>query len=253
MGPAAPRPARPARARNEPLDPFAPPELATEEPLLELADEDRSARRGPPSESAPPQGPAGSGRWSSQAQAQRPGSSSVPPGLGAEPPQRAVPSMPPGAASGLPRDPMALTPSGLPVPSLSSASDAAPTRARRLGIALEARIPQLASARVRLAAGVALAIVLGFIPANLVAGMRERSAFGAIDAKITAVQSTADTPDSYAALDAFRAEQLDAKYGARRSIAVTSLLVWAAIGAALGYGWFTLFRSPPVLPAPRSG
>jgi hypothetical protein len=107
-----------------------------------------------------------------------------------------------------------------------------------------ARLPVLGSARVQLVAGVALAIGFGFVPAHLVGGMRERSAFGAIDAKIAAVQSTADTPDSYAALDAFRAEQLDAKYSARRSIAVTSLLVWAAVGAALALGWFSLFRPP---------
>src|SRR6185295_1735842 len=112
------------------------------------------------------------------------------------------------------------------------------------------RIPVLGSARVRLVAGVALAITLGFVPAHLVAGMRERSAFAAIDAAVAAVQSTADTPDSYAALDRFRAEQLDAKYSARRSIAVTSLVVWAAVGAALAYGWFSLFRSSPA--APRS-
>jgi hypothetical protein len=110
------------------------------------------------------------------------------------------------------------------------------------------RIPVLGSARVRLVAGVALAIALGFVPAHLVAGMRERSAFAAIDAKVAAVQSTADTPDSYAALDGFRAEQLDAKHGARRSIAVTALLVWAAAGAALAYSWFSLFRSGSAVP-----
>ncbi len=113
-----------------------------------------------------------------------------------------------------------------------------------------ARIPVLGSARVRLVAGVALAIALGFVPAHLVAGMRERSAFAAIDAKVAAVQSTADTPDSYAALDGFRAEQLDAKHSARRSIAVTSLVVWAAVGVALAYGWFALFRSLPAAPRP---
>ena len=148
----------------------------------------------------------------------------------------------PRPAVGLPSDAAAQPPLAA---WLAPAIVAAATRARRAGDALEARIPRLASPRVRLATGVALAVVLGFIPAHLVAGMRERSAFGAIDAKIAAVQSTADTPDSYAALDAFRAEQLDAKYGARRSIVVTSLLVWAAAGAALAYGWFGLFRARP--------
>jgi hypothetical protein len=154
--------------------------------------------------------------------------------------------------------PQSLAPasSGPPAPSdpPPRISDAPPSAlqiaARRLGRELMARIPVLGSARVRLVAGVALAIALGFVPAHLVAGMRERSAFAAIDAKVAAVQSTADTPDSYAALDGFRAEQLDAKHSARRSIAVTSLVVWAAVGVALAYGWFALFRSLPAAPRP---
>jgi hypothetical protein len=169
------------------------------------------------------------------------------------PPEQGLALAPPGSPGGVPQGP-APAASGAPVspdpPRISDAPQSAlGIAARQLGSELRARIPVLASARVRLVAGVALAIALGFVPAHLVAGMRERSAFAAIDAKVTAVQSTADTPDSYAALDAFRAEQLDAKYSARRSIAVTSLLVWAAVGAALAYGWFSLFRSGSVAPA----
>ena len=83
-----------------------------------------------------------------------------------------------------------------------------------------------------------LAIVLGFLPAHLVAGMRERSAFAAIDARVVSAQVAADTPDSYAALDGLRAEQLDAKRSARRMIVLTSLMIWAAAGGALAYVWF---------------
>jgi hypothetical protein len=223
MGPAAPRPARSARSRSEPVDPFAPPELAADEALRELADDDLVHRAR--------------------------GQASASPAMAAEPARPATPSSPTaGPQRALP------TLSGAPVspdaPRISDAPQSAlGIAARRLGSELRARIPALASARVRLVAGVALAIALGFVPAHLVAGMRERSAFAAIDAKVAAVQSTADTPDSYAALDAFRAEQLEAKYSARRSIAVTSLLVWAAVGAALAYGWFSLFRSGSVAPA----
>jgi hypothetical protein len=212
MGPTTPRPARPSRSRNEPVDPFAPPELAAEEPLLQLAD---------PVPSAPPPG---------VPQGPVPAPSASQPGM-----PQGLPLAPPA-----PRAPPALP--ALPPARTSPMSDArdaaAPDAVRRMGRELVARIPVLASPRVRLAVGVALAIALGFVPAHLAARMRERSAFGAIDARVVAVQSTADTPDSYAALDAFRAEQLDAKYRARRSIAVTSLLVWAAAGAALAFAWF---------------
>ena len=291
MGPAAPRPARPARTRSEPLDPFAPPELATQEPLLQLADDDpafRASKRTstppavagqpaqrlvpsqppagpvqPPVESArwpqppagPPQSPAGgsqrsgpsqppveSARWSSQ-----PVDASPPPAGGS---QRPGPSQPPvesarsapGTTGGpLPGELSAASPTGEISPrSAEAAQSGGAIAAAHVGLAgaLATRIPALAAPRARFAVGVALAIALGFIPAHLAAGMRERSAFGAIDTKIAAVQATADTPDSYAALDAFRAEQLDAKYSARRAIVVTSLLIWAAAGGALAYAWF---------------
>jgi hypothetical protein len=125
-----------------------------------------------------------------------------------------------------------MAPVGEPVGQGSSSAGAEP----RTGFA--ARHPLLGSARARLIAGVVLAIVVGFLPAHLVAGMRERSAFGAIDSKVAAVQAAATAPDSYAALDAFRAEQLDDKRGARRMIVLTSLLVWAAVGGVLAYVWF---------------
>ncbi|HEY0989688.1 MAG TPA: hypothetical protein VGD80_21620, partial [Kofleriaceae bacterium] len=95
-----------------------------------------------------------------------------------------------------------------------------------------------ASPRARFAVGVVLAIVLGFIPAHIVASMREDRAFRPIDAQVTAVQAAADTLASYNALDGLRAEQLDAKRSARNTIALTSMLMWAAASAAIGFVWF---------------
>jgi hypothetical protein len=310
MGPAAPRPARPVRARNEPADPFAPPELAAEEPLLQLADED-VAHRARRQASVPPPVAGESARRSSLASPANPpasvqrGSGMAPDArrppapfgaVGAEPGHRtppgppagarqSLPTVPPAPLAGMPQGPVAVPPAllagmpqgpvavppaplaGMPqgpvaVPSAllsgvppalpiegtprrsAPAGSAAVTAFRRPGRELVARLPVLASGRVRLVAGVALAIVLGFLPAHVVGGIRERSAFGAIDARVVAVQAAADTPARYAALDAFRAEQLEAKYRARRSIAVTALLVWAVAGAALALGWFSLFRPP---------
>jgi hypothetical protein len=100
------------------------------------------------------------------------------------------------------------------------------------------RAHPLASPRVRLVLGVVIAIVLGFVPATLVASSREKSAFAMIDTKIVTTQNQADTPDAYATLDTFRAEQLSRKYDEQRSITITALLIWAAVGAAAAYVWF---------------
>ena len=96
----------------------------------------------------------------------------------------------------------------------------------------------LANPNLRFAAGVVIAIVVGFVPAHFVASMRERSAFEAIDNKVLATQRAAETDDAYAALDTFREEQLGRKHDDRRNIAITALLVWAIAGSAIGYVWF---------------
>jgi hypothetical protein len=101
---------------------------------------------------------------------------------------------------------------------------------------------RLAAPRTRLAVGVVLAIVLGFLPADIISTMRERAMQHEIDGKVLAAQAAADTPDRYAALEAFRAEQLAAKRSQHRTIALTALLIWAAAGGAVGYAWFRVIR-----------
>ena len=92
--------------------------------------------------------------------------------------------------------------------------------------------------RSRVVAGVLLAIVIGFIPAHLIASMREGKAFKKIDEQIIATQAAADTPEMYATLDPFREAQLARKESERRSIALQSLLIWGVVAAGLGYVWF---------------
>ncbi len=92
--------------------------------------------------------------------------------------------------------------------------------------------------RARFAAGVLLAILIGFIPAHLIASSREASAFRRIDAEVEATQASADTADTYAALDSFRSAQIGRKKSERRSIALTSMLIWAVTGAGIAYVWF---------------
>ena len=215
MGPAAPRPPQPARSRLEPIDPFAPPEAAVAEQLLDLADDDVAYRR-----STTPAAP--------DASAARRREPPLPPDLE---PRRASVSKSPDAAR-LPAVDIAA--GGAPSTGAAAWGSAAPQP--KGGV----RVAAPASSRMRFAAGLAIAIVLGYVPADLVAAWRERVELGAIDEKVAAAQSVADAPDSYAALDAFRAEQLDAKRSARRTIAVIAFAVWVAAGGALVYGWSRL-------------
>lgn len=92
--------------------------------------------------------------------------------------------------------------------------------------------------RGRLVMGVVLAIVVGFVPVHLIARSREVAAFAAVDRGVEARQAAVDSPEAYAALDGFRGAQLEKKLDAKRSIAITSLLLWALIAAGLGYVWF---------------
>ncbi|MBA3394738.1 MAG: hypothetical protein H0T89_18975 [Deltaproteobacteria bacterium] len=87
-------------------------------------------------------------------------------------------------------------------------------------------------------AGAVLSVLVAFVPVHFVAGMRERSAFERIDREIMTTQAQADTLETHAALDGYRARQLENKEDARQSIALTSMLLWAVLAAGLAYLWF---------------
>ena len=206
------------------MDLFAPPEAAAD-PVVELAD-DEIAHRARKRMTTPPVAAPEPVRRSAP-------SLSVAPELGSgrlAPPGPAVPpaSMTPGQV---------LTPTLAPKPSARALPE---LPGPATGLADPRRL--LASPRARFVVGVVLAIVLGFIPADIVASLRERSALRAVDARVVAVQAAADSEDSYDALDAFRADQVEAKRSKRRMIALTSLLIWAAASGTLGYVWFWRIR-----------
>ncbi len=92
--------------------------------------------------------------------------------------------------------------------------------------------------RWRFAAGVILSILLGFIPAHLIASARERTAFDKIDAQIIATQDQADSAEMYATLDDFRDAQRALKQGEKRNIALLSMLIWGVTAGGLAYVWF---------------
>ena len=165
-------PAKPERPRDEPLDLFVPPDLASDSLQVDLAPEDKP----PPRPSAPEL-------------------------------RRSQPI----------------------------ATVAAPAEAAR---AATPRRHPLADARVRLVAGVVIAILLGFLPAHIVARIREKAAFGDVDRKVLAMQADIQTDDAYEQLDTRRADLLERKYSERNSIAIMAFLIWAAAGGGIAYLWF---------------
>jgi len=96
----------------------------------------------------------------------------------------------------------------------------------------------LGEPRVRFAAGIFLAIIIGFVPAHVVAKMREDAAFATVDKKVIVAQQTADTLDTWKALDSLRADQLARKEAEKRNAAIIGFVVWALVGAGVGWAFF---------------
>jgi hypothetical protein len=215
FGPAQPQPT-PLHRDDAPLDLFAPPGEPQDETAVELAPEElvhraRKQHSAPPIALEPPSLP-------TLPQVRRAGPSPPPPSLVR--PQPALPARLPGSSS-----------SSSSSPAMAPAS-AAPTAV----VALAGRL--LPTPRARFAAGVLLSIAAGFLPATAIASLQEHGAFRTIDAQVIALQAAADTPQAYETLDAFRADQLAAKHRARSSAMITSLLLWATVGAGAAYVWF---------------
>lgn len=129
--------------------------------------------------------------------------------------------------------PATAPPVAAPTPQLSK-KRATPAAGAPITVAADAQ----ETPRWRLAAGVMVSIVLGFLPAHLIASVREHSAFDKIDADIIRTQDAADSPEMYEALDAFRAAELELKQSKKRSIAMLSMLIWGVSAGGLAYVWF---------------
>jgi hypothetical protein len=100
------------------------------------------------------------------------------------------------------------------------------------------KLGPLGDERVRFAAGIFLAILLGFVPAHFVAKMKAESAYEAIDRKVIAAQQAADTMDTYATLDKMRADQRVRKEGEQRNAAIIGFALWALVGGGIAFAWF---------------
>jgi hypothetical protein len=240
IGPAALVP-RPLPPDTTPLDRFAPPDEAAEV-AVELAP-DELLRRAHRRRFTPPAAP------------ELPALPALPPPLARRAAwspslgQPVIPSPRAGTASGATPGTMIGTVIDAPV------DDALARSARRAALSGSAARPRPSpllawmpasiaasltrprTPRARFAAGVFVAIALGYLPAALVGSVQEASAFRAIDAQVIAVQAAVDSTQSYDTLDGFRADQLGAKRSARRRAVFTSILVWAAASAGLACAW----------------
>jgi hypothetical protein len=99
---------------------------------------------------------------------------------------------------------------------------------------------QAANLRRRLAAGAVLAVLVGGVPAVLVAGARQNAEFKAIDARVALIQTEADTMEAWTNLDIMRRNQIQRKRTVQRDALTTALAMWIVIGGVAGYAWIRL-------------
>ncbi|MBA3501410.1 MAG: hypothetical protein H0T65_13685 [Deltaproteobacteria bacterium] len=132
-----------------------------------------------------------------------------------------------------------------------TASTPAPSTTRRTPVSMQAadapaygtNAPQFS--RAHFVVGVVVALAIGFVPAHLVANMREKTAFAQIDNQVAAAHESADSSEMYAALDGAREKLLDDKESKRSMIALTSMLLWAVISAGVAFAFFRYAKPKP--------
>lgn len=231
----APPPTPARRGAVPPLNLFAPPGADLDEVLVELADDELEWTR--KRMSAPPGSPPDPGL--APALQTTPATSAAQSSSSPSPSPSTSPSSSPSRSASPSASPSPLRPTS-PSPPTSPVLPPTPPRepkvTPRIRLATQAYVVR--SPRARVVAGVVLAILLGFVPAHIVASLREDEAYRPIDVRVIAAQAAVDSQASYDALEPFRADQLDAKRNARNTIALTAMLIWFGMGGTIAYLWF---------------
>jgi hypothetical protein len=112
---------------------------------------------------------------------------------------------------------------------------------------------KLADVRIRFAAGVLAAVLVGFLPACIVGTIKQNAAFAEVDQKLDGQQRAVTTLDEYETLDRTRALALERKYSERTNAAITAFLIWVVGGAAVAYVWFRRVPWDRVTARPTAG
>lgn len=207
--------AKAAKPKDEPLDMFAPPEMQGDEFKVDIASDERDVARAstpPPMDDAAADQSESSSRPSSQRIPQTPASQRLP----TTPASQRIPTTP--------------TSGRISKPSLDAPVDVVAPSSNRFG--------PLGEPRTRFAAGLFLAIILGFVPAHFIAKMREESAFETVDRKVIAAQQAAETLDMWQGLDRLRADQLARKESEKRNAAIIGFVLWALAGSGIAWVFF---------------
>ena len=205
IGPAPDKPksgkvAKADKPTDAPLDMFAPPEMQGDEFKVDIASDEAD--------------------FSARKRASTP------------PPMETVPDP---AAKVSQRIPTAPT---TPTQRISKPSLQVPNVPVNVGTSVPSRFGPLGDERVRFAAGVILAVLLGFVPAHFIAKLKEESSDATVDRKVISAQQAAETPEVYANLDRMRADQLDRKKSEHRNAALIGFAIWALAGGGIAFAWF---------------
>ncbi len=100
----------------------------------------------------------------------------------------------------------------------------------------------LVSGRGRLALGVFLAFVLGFLVSSSVASGMEEGQYAKVITELETVYADADSVEAWNELDAVRKTTLGSLERRRRNIVITSLLVWLAAAGLVLFLWMRVIN-----------
>lgn len=111
------------------------------------------------------------------------------------------------------------------------------------------------SPRARFAAGVAVAFLVGLLPAQVFASWRNASAYDEIRQELEAEYARADTPETWTTLETAREDAAALVATRQQRVAVGACLVWLAVAAGIGLVWFRLVDWERAVPriAPAQG
>ena len=119
---------------------------------------------------------------------------------------------------------------------------------RRQPVAIGMKQTLATSPRARFAAGVAVAFLLGLVPAQLYAWSNADS-YEDIRSELVADYAAADSPARWTALASTRADAVTLAESRQRRVVISSCLIWLAVAGAIGFAWFRLVDWPRMAPS----